>query len=238
MTTLAAQKSFPKPVNKDVPIEKPSVEGLIIVLAGSFNPRIFDPWWFAKQRLIQDEEAEKAEVGVITAELALFSIGWLRLQAEAERVQISTSQPQYYDAVRDFVLGTFRILRHTPVKGLGFHWMAHFPSTDKEDWHAIGDRLAPKDLWRDVLKEPGLLKMVMRETRTLHDWTNVTFEPSAQVQPGIYFEVYDHYDIVDSDTPLGADVIMKTLEERWTNSLSHSRAIMTDILKKTHREQG
>jgi hypothetical protein len=224
-------------MSKPTPTTNPAVEGLSVVLAGSFNPRIFDPWWFAKQHLIQDEEAEKAEVAVMTSELSLFSIGWLRMQAETERVQISTSQPQYYDAVRDFVLGTFRILRHTPLKGIGFHWMAHFASADKEEWHAVGHALAPKELWRDVLKEPGLFNMVMRETRSQHDWTNITIEPSSKVEPGIYFEVHDHYDTVDSEPPVGADLIMKALEDHWASSLDRSRAVMTHILKKTLHER-
>ncbi|SRR6266404_465924 len=212
---------------------RPSVEGLNIVLVGSFNPRIFSPWWFAKQKLIQDEEAEKADVGVVTSEISLFSIGWLRVQAEAERAQISTSQPQYYDALRDFVLGTFRILRHTPVKGIGFHWMAHFASADQEEWHTVGHELAPKKIWRDVLKDPGLFNMIVKESRTPHDWTNVTVEPSIQVQPGIYFEVHDHYDIADGERPLGADIIMKALEDRWAGSLERSQKIMAHVLKKT-----
>ena len=212
----------------------PAVEGLNVVLVGSFNPRIFAPWWVAKQKLIQDEEAEKAEIGVMTSEIALFSIGWLRIQAEAERVSIDTSQPQYYDALRDLVLGTFRILRHTPLKGVGFHWMAHFASANKEEWHTVGHTLAPKDIWRDVLKDPGLFNMVIREARTPHDWTNVTVEPSLKVQPGIYFEVHDHYDIADTEPPpLGADIIMKAFEERWVGSLERSRKVMIHVLKRT-----
>src|SRR5438552_6425805 len=93
----------------------PEVQGLTVVLAGSFNPRIFDPWWFAKEGLIQEDEAKNAETTVMTSTLAIFSIGWVRVQAEAERVQMSATQPQYYDPIRDLVLGTFRILRHVPL---------------------------------------------------------------------------------------------------------------------------
>src|SRR5207244_4594832 len=93
----------------------PEIQGLTVVLLGSFNPRIFDPWWFAKEGLVQEDEAENADVAVMTSALTNFSLGWLRLHAEAERVQVSATQPQYYDALRDLLLGTFSILRHVPL---------------------------------------------------------------------------------------------------------------------------
>jgi hypothetical protein len=56
-------------------VRTPEVEGVNVVLLGSFNPRIFDPWWFAKEGLIQDDEAKNAEITVMTSNVAVFSLG-------------------------------------------------------------------------------------------------------------------------------------------------------------------
>ena len=49
-----------------------------IVLVGAFNPAIFQPSWLELHRLIRDTEAEAAKISIITAEVAVFSIGdWL-----------------------------------------------------------------------------------------------------------------------------------------------------------------
>ena|SRR5437867_100505 len=174
----------------------PEIQGLTVVLVGSFNPRIFDPWWFVKQGLLQDEEAKNAEVTVMTSALSTFSIGWLRLNAEAERVQVSTTQPQYYDPLRDLLLGTFRILRHTPLTAMGLHWMAHYRSENEEEWHKIGNTLAPKEIWNKILTKPGLRTLVIEESRKKEptELTRVAVEPSLKIQPGVFFEVHDLYE--------------------------------------------
>jgi hypothetical protein len=215
----------------------PEIQGLTVVLAGSFNPKLFDPWWFAKQGLLQEEEAKNAEVTVMTSTLSTFSIGWLRLHAEAERVQVTTTQPQYYDPLRDLLLGTFKILRHTPVTAMGLHWMAHYRSENEEEWHKIGNTLAPKKIWDKILTKPGLRTMVIEELRKKEptDYTRVAVEPSLKVQPGVFFEVHDHYDSPPQDPPVSAEQVMSLLQLSWQSSLTRSQEIMTHILMETLR---
>lgn len=214
-------------------IRTPAVEGLMLVFAGSFNPRIFDPWWFVKQGLIQEDEAKNAEIGVMTSSLTVFSIGWLRVHAENERVQLTASQSPYYEPLRDLALATFKLLRHTPLIALGIHWLAHFASADKDEWHKVGHALAPKDIWNEVLNDTGLLHLVIREKPEGKNWTNVTVEPSIKVQPGIYFEVYDHYEVEDSNASNGAETVVEILQDRWSASSERAGRIMQHVLRRT-----
>jgi hypothetical protein len=41
---------------------EPEISGVAIVLRGSFNPSIFQPFWMAGQKLISKEAAELAKV--------------------------------------------------------------------------------------------------------------------------------------------------------------------------------
>src|SRR5215213_1561219 len=104
----------------------PEQEGLDIVLAGSFNPAIFQPAWFAAQGLIPPHEAEKAKIEVISGEISVFSLGWCALNVEQEKFLIDCTQPPYYEATRDLILGAFRVLKHTPAKGVAMIHTAHF----------------------------------------------------------------------------------------------------------------
>ena len=61
------------------------IEGVSIVLLGDFNPKIFQPAWFAAQELIRKEEAESAEIEVIHPEVVVFSLDWLRIQVTRNR---------------------------------------------------------------------------------------------------------------------------------------------------------
>jgi hypothetical protein len=214
-------------------LRTPAVEGLMLVFAGSFNPRIFDPWWFVREGLIQEDEAKNAEIGVMTSNLTVFSIGWLRVHAENERVQLTASQSPYYEPLRDLALATFKILRHTPLKALGIHWLAHFASRDKDEWHKVGHALAPKEIWNEVLNDPGLLHLVIREKPEGKNWTNVTVEPSLKVEPGIYFEVHEHYEVEDSKMAEGTESIIGILQKRWSESSERASRIMQHVLTKT-----
>jgi hypothetical protein len=155
------------------------------------------------------------------------------MHADAERVQMSTTQPQYYDSLADLLLGTFRILRHVPLTALGLHWMAHFASASEEDWHKIGDTLAPKTIWNELFTKPGLLTLVIQETRKKEpsEFTTVAVEPSSKVRPGVFFEVHDHYEVVPAEPP-DVEQVMALLREQWQPSFRRAKKVMNHILDK------
>src|SRR5947209_7914808 len=97
------------------------IEGIHIVLIGAFNPKIFQPAWFAHQGLIRQEEAESAEQVVTVNELSTFTADWLTLQVTPDRLQASTGDAAHFDVLRDLILGTFRLLEHTPVEKMGIN---------------------------------------------------------------------------------------------------------------------
>ena len=102
----------------------PEIQGMSIVLVGSFNPKIFHPAWFAAQKLIREKEAEEANIEVVTPAVAKFSLDWMRLQVIQEQFVVETTQEPYYEILRDLVVGAFSFLNHTPVTMLGINTTA------------------------------------------------------------------------------------------------------------------
>jgi len=136
-----------------------------IALIGSFNPQIFQPFWFSHNNLIQSTEAEAAILDVIAMDITSFRIPWLNVQVFREKFLAITADESQFFPLRDFVIGTFRILGHTPVKQMGVNRDVQFEVASEEDWHKIGHKLAPKTFWKDCLKNPGLKSLIIHGER-------------------------------------------------------------------------
>jgi hypothetical protein len=214
-------------------LTKPEIEGVGIVLVGSFNPKIFQPAWFAAENLIREEEAQAANIQLIHPQVARFSLDWLQFQVTAEQFSATTTQSSFYEPLRDLVLGTFRLLRHTPVRMMGLNRDSHFRMPTEEAWHAFGHRLTPKEPWAGVLKEPGMRSLTMEGLRpdNLPGYIRVRVEPSANVRPGVFININDHYVVREAEASRGCDEIIDILGREWKRSLDRSAEIVSLLLE-------
>lgn len=213
---------------------KPEIEAVSIVLAGSFNPRIFHPAWFAKENLIQESEGQTAEIQVITSDVAVFSIGWMGLEVVHDRFAITSNQPQYFDALRDLVSGMFKLLRHSPISQLGINKLEHYRSLNEDEWHQLGHRLAPKEPWTGLLEKPGMRRLSMLGVRPdqFAGKLLVTVEPSVKIRPGVYFEVNDHYQNDVADEGRSCDRMVEILNVSWQQSLERAANITRTLMTR------
>jgi hypothetical protein len=216
---------------------KPNKEGLSIVLLGDFNPKIFQPAWFAAQEppLIPKLEAEDAKIEIIHPDVVVFEVEWFRLQVTRDRFFISTTQESRYEFLRDLVLGAFQLLQHTPVRAMGINKDVHWGVENEESWHEFGHRVAPKDVWSGILEKPGLLSLTMHGVRTddHKGYINVKVEPSSQIQPGIYCSVNDHYEVKEPETVMGCNEMIDILRGCFYESIKRSDKIVSDLMRKS-----
>jgi len=216
-----------------MPTSHLEIEGHSIVFVGSLNPVIFQPSWFAHQGLIREEEAEQANIEIIRREVVSYSVDKFRIEVLPERFLLGTAQPAFYEPLRDLAIGTFRILRHTPLSKMGINRDFHYKIESEEFWHAIGDKLAPKGIWSDVLQKPGLKGLTMQGQRPdeLQGAVFVRVEPSTRVHPGILININDHYDLNPEEQDAGAERIITLLERSWTSSIERSASIAQKIVE-------
>lgn len=213
---------------------KPELEDVSVVLVGSFNPAIFHPVWFAREKLIQQEEAERADIKIVSPEVSVFSIGWLAVEVTQDRFAARTAQIQNLETLRDLVLGTFGLLRHTPVKQMGINRQSHFRSPSEDAWHTLGHRLAPKEPWAGLLEKPGMRRVQVQGIRpdTYKGRISVAVEPSLKARPfGAFIEVNDHYENDAEDKSNQCDRMMVILSASWQTSLDRSLHIMQTLMK-------
>jgi hypothetical protein len=214
----------------------PDVHGASIVLLGSFNPAIFHPAWFHRHGLVSDEEHDAASIQVILPDFARFSFGWLDVTVTLDRFEVSSAEPENFNLLRDIVIGTFRILQHTPIRAIGVNRNQHY-KLPEDRWHEIGDALVPKDVWTGVLEAPGLRTLIVEGVRPddYEGYIRANIEPSIRVSPGIYIAVNDHFQLQDEQSKdsevLDSGQAVAVLESQWDSILERVPQIVDTVLK-------
>jgi hypothetical protein len=211
----------------------PKVQQTAIVLVGHFNPLIFRPSWFAKRGLIGEEEAEKAAVQVIHAEVVSFALDWLRLQVQRE-LFVAESDQEPFIRLADVVTSCFSRLKDTPISKLGINRRAHIDLGSTDRWHSLGDILAPKADWKTILKEEtgkrqiGLRSLTIERTERPDEcvgFIRIKVEPSTPVPNGVFVEVNDHFETRIAE-PFGCEEVLEILSRDFSTSIARSEEII------------
>jgi hypothetical protein len=207
-------------------------EGASIVMIGSFNPAIFQPRWLGTQKIIRPEEAANAKITIIQDEVADFSTEWFQLQVLQNRFSVASTDPRSYAPLRDLAASVCDMLPHTPVKALGMNRTFHFKADSVDAWHAIGHKLAPKDLWAAIVDSPGLRSMTMEGRRKGVDAEgrlNIKVEPSARINHGVFVEINEQYSARGADSD-HARWVPERLAKYWDAVMSFSEAAAEHLL--------
>ena len=157
-----------------------------IVMRGALNPAIFQPAWFAANELIPQVETKEAEVQIISKEVTDFRLKWLHVQVTGDRFLAEVTDSANQSTLRDLVVGTFTLLSHTPIQAMGLNRLMHWRMPSDEKWHSFGHLVTPKDIWRDVLDEPGMLSVTMqgRPKESSAKSINVKLQPFIESKAG------------------------------------------------------
>lgn len=211
----------------------PEISGGTIVLVGSFNPAIFHPEWFARQKLLSPSEADAAEVKIMVPQFSHFETEKFVLQVTQERFLVSSKPEANPMPLRDLVQGTFGILEHTPVTAMGINFSMHFAMGSEERWHQVGDRLAPKEGWREILGgRPGMLSLTIHTKKASPEGAEIRakVEPSVKIHFGVYFETNEHYPAQRVEPLVG---LMRILTERWEEAQVYASRLANHVLTWT-----
>ncbi|MBF0549268.1 MAG: hypothetical protein HQK60_01915 [Deltaproteobacteria bacterium] len=206
-----------------------------IVLLGDFNPKIFQPLWFGMEGLIGKQEAKDAEINIIHPKIVSFSLAWLRIQILPEQFSVETQQESYFEALRDLVVGTFKLLSHTPLRMMGINRDMDFAVNSKEFYHQVGHKLAPKEIYHGILHSPGLRSLSIEENPRQDGqkgYIRLTVQPSNGHHLGIVFSVNDHYEVKEPEKSIGASELIEILEKICSQSFERSEKMILSLLER------
>jgi hypothetical protein len=208
-----------------LPITEPDRESFAIVALGDFNPAIFQPLWFSQNGLMPEEETKNADIAIIHKQVASFMMGKVQVQVDDTRFALTTSESPQLPLLRDLAVGTITILEHSPLKAIGLNRDMMFTLETVEAWHAVGNRLVPKDDWATVLERPGMRQVAVEGKRNgcNADQLNIRVQPSADRE--VLIAVNQHYRL---ETEQRSEVrerhreALRVLQEDWTSFVDYA----------------
>ncbi len=190
----------------------PELEGISLVVVGNFNPAIFHPLWFAAHDVLSVDEANEAEVQLMSDELVIFNTEWFQWRAFAQRIMIDVSDLSRVREAVDLLTNTFNLLGHTPIKAFGLNRNCHVRLESFESLDHLLQTAAPPGLWSDVIKGPRpssvTVESEVEKTDSLQSRLEVQLERSKRVLPGLFAEINRHYQVRsarDDEQMIGGD---------------------------------
>ncbi|KAF0165945.1 MAG: hypothetical protein FD157_1121 [Rhodocyclaceae bacterium] len=208
-----------------------------IVLIGSFNPGIFHPAWFEKQMLLPATETDNATIEMISNDIAIFTMAWVRIEVVGERFVAKTADESKFGPLRDLVIGTFRLLEYTPVKQIGMNREIQYRMPNEDSWHCVGHTLAPKESWLPYVKTPGMKSLVIESRRDddRDGLFNISVKPVLkQPLPAkdwlVEVAFNDHVELGENKTALDA---CKVLDEDWDKALTRAGSVCLGLISDT-----
>lgn len=218
-----------------------------LVIIGAFAPAMFTPEWFLKNNLIGEtdrEEMLKDGRTIVSASGSQVESETLSITITPTRLQLLTKDV-LRPVIKDVALNMLQLLGRVPVTMVGLNFMGHYSMGSQDEYHAVGDTLAPKDIWKKVFDNPswsvGLTDLSVKvhpaprgEKNDVRDGITVRVQPSAQVDQGILLTYNNHKEINDSDPKLFSDeVAYDFINAHWDESLQDSRRVFGELLKLT-----
>ena len=216
-------------------------EEVQVVLVGNFNPAIFNPQWFALKELMSEMEAEQASDVVCTTEFSKFVSDWHQLEVFPTRFVARTKHMGRTEELRDFVLNTFDILSETPIRSMGINKQIEYACPSMKAWHAVGDTLAPKTLWRDVLEveDIGMKSIEVQAhrgddlpgTRNIHVYPNL-----GENKHNVVFRVNAHFEIEKAIRDKKLVSMTQALQEHFEAEITKASSLSGNILEKVDED--
>ena len=208
------------------------------VLVGSFNPAIFHPEWLVRHNLIPADDLEGAKVEIVHQDISKFFLDWLGVDVLRNKFIARTNDPSKFDPLRDLVISIFKILDHTPTQQLGMNLIIDYEISSSDNWHKIGDALAPKKIWSKSLPDRiGLKSLVVQSPRLddLEGFIQVSIGPTEMEKYKVRINVNNHVELEpkEKDIKLNPSDI---ISDKWNKAMKLAEEIAERTIKEAISE--
>lgn len=201
------------------------------MLIGRFNPRVFQPMWFAARGLLAEEDVDADSV-LMTDGFSNFVTREFGLLCTRDRWQVmATRTTPTPDILLDLTTETFTLLAETPVSQIGINHQAHVPKSD-QSWDTVVAQLGDPQRRLPFLGEQRLQTIEFRSERD-DDYDGsrgLVLQPSVALDGGVWFQLNDHVSVNESpENVTGAEEAVKALRDVWDESRSAADAVLAMI---------
>lgn len=240
--------NYPLPIDIFLPVQyKPEILASSIVAIGDFNPAIFSPDWLERNQLIGKDDASTAREGaqfVVTHQVTAFETDSFALQVIENQLTL-TSKGVLTPALQDLAVSIFELVPHTPVTALGLNFMAHYKLGSEDEYHKVGDVLAPKEIWTELCGDEehtaGLANLTIRIQQGVRggmaksgNARNISLQPSGKFKTGLFLSYNDHHDLragAEQDRS-SAETAAAIIEDNWSKCWEDAERIFSGLIEK------
>ncbi len=121
---------------------------------------------------------------------------------------------------------------------MGINFQRHYRYENETEWNKFGHTIAPKELWKQIMVDPGLTALSMTD-KTLYKFPAglsakflIRVESSFQVRPyGIYFLANFHFECSNEGMPNASNAIL-ILEKTFDDALKFADIAIGTIIAK------
>ena len=164
------------------------------------------------------------------------ALGSMKLIVEEGRFLLSVSDEPLVRA-KDFPVGCFRLLSHTPVHAVGINLNGTLRGEDRNKWDRFGDMLAPKGPWIDFITNKdgeriGGLKTIVMETQKTVGNKKGHMRCSISSDSGgleATVQMNNHFDIGTQSAPSNGAEAYKLIEEVWDDVIEFSQDMFSRV---------
>jgi hypothetical protein len=209
------------------------VEARTVVVRASFAPAQFHPSWFADHGLLRDEEAASADIEILHPDAASFGASWLLIRVTRDSFEASTADSASYEALRDLVIGTFRLMDATQPQAVGLNHNLHYAMPSREYALAVGERLVPTAAWKPVSR-PHFKTLIVsgaRDEKSDVGTINVRVEGSIVVEGGLYLGINDHFDLSKGSKAQARDTMLELIADEWQPASDRALALADSLIE-------
>ncbi|GAB1353179.1 hypothetical protein MASR1M12_19130 [Erysipelotrichia bacterium] len=136
-----------------------------IVVVGNFDPRFFHPRVLERESLLSPDLADELEPRVIMGDVSDLASSNLQILTYRDRLTVSAFKESCFESIKDFCMNLIRSINFVEPSMLGVNSHHIFKSSSVEDWHRVGDVLAPKSHWNNLINAPGLKSISLASDR-------------------------------------------------------------------------
>lgn len=210
------------------------------VIVGRLNPLIFSPEWLQANNIIGPQEATEARengIEVMAPNITSIALGSMKLVIEESRFVLSVSDEPLVRA-KDFPVGCFRALSHTPAFAIGINLNGTLRGDNIDSWHRFGDMLAPKEPWGDFVASAsgerlgGVRALVMERLgapggRRGHTRCAIQATENSNLEAAL--QINNHFDIGSQEKPSNGTEVYRLIEEFWDDLFVQSKEMLERV---------
>lgn len=226
--------------------------GSSIVAVGAFNPAIFSPDWLERNGLIGTQDAEAARQSpsyIVTHQVSVLETDWFALQVLESQFSL-TSKGALSPAIRDLAVGILSLIPQTPISAVGLNFVGHYRIDTEDEYHKIGDVLAPKKIWNELFPDEnssaGVADLTIRILPTPRgkipetgDEKRISIQSSTKIKCGIFLSYNDHHTVHadEGDNMTMAECTARIVDNGWQSSWEDAIRVFDGLISKALEEQ-